>query len=97
MQLGGDDLLDGLERKRLDGVLQPRERTQRVGRQQVRSRGQQLPHFDERGTELLEIVREVLAGNGRGRDPGIEDEIGASVLQQQRRDVAVAAQVVQLE
>ena len=59
-----DHLLDFFERHRLNGVLQPRERFEIGGRQQIGARRQQLAELDERRPQRLEIARQVTGVGG---------------------------------
>jgi hypothetical protein len=101
------DSLDLRERKRLDLVLEPRERGE-IGRwQEVRARGQELAQLDEGWPQLLEVVgqalrlRRHLGGLGavvaeHRVEPGDAHEVRAAVLDQQPGDVLVALQVLRL-
>ncbi len=97
-QLVLDDALDVSERKRLDVVLQTRERLEVCRRQQISARRKQLAELDEGGTELFQIGGEgerfrrvALDLVGRGR-AGACDEVRVPVLRDEPREVAVPAE-----
>jgi hypothetical protein len=101
---GGDDLLRLHRRKRLDLVLQPRERLHVFGRDQVRAAREELPELDERRPQALEIGGELLrrpaaflrvgAPVCRGQVAAeVRDERPAPVLDEQPRDLGVPLEV----
>jgi len=103
-QLVLDRLADGLERERLECVLEAGERFEVRRREQVGARGQQLAELDEGGTHPLQVGGELvtlrvgLRGHGlvgqHGVEAGLAHQIGAAVLDQKPRKVAVATEAL---
>ena len=107
-QLGAHDLLDFFVGERGDMVLKARERLEVGQGQEVGAGGEELAQLHERGTELLEVLRQlrgVVYGSRRGLrlvgervvDGQRFRQVGTAVLEQQRRDLLVALQVLGLE
>ena len=102
-ELGADDLLDLLERERLDLVLEPGQRLDVRRREQVDAGGHQLAELHEGRAHRLEVVGEPGRGLGvallerlvgeDGVDPGGAHEIPPPVPGEEGRDLAVALQV----
>ena len=98
-----DDAFDVGERERLEIVLQPGQRVQ-IGRwQEVGPCGEELPQFDEGGSELFEVrcqFARILAIVSREQrlpferllQTGFADKIGTAVLIEDPCDVRVAFQ-----
>src|SRR6185436_15710966 len=102
-----DHALDVAERERLDVVLQAPQCFEVGRRQQIGARGEQLPEFDERRAEALEVGRqfvrlavvgfsERLVGN-RFVEPGALYQIGFAVLIKESADIFVTTQPVRME
>ena len=82
-----DHFLDVGERHRLDAVLQPRQRFEIGGGQEIGARRQHLSELDERRPERLEIAGQVL-GVGWARD-----RRRPPIFQEERADRGVTAQL----
>lgn len=102
--LGRDRCLDLLERDRLDIVLQPRQRAEVHGWQEVGAGRQELTELDERRPHRFELVCEPtrvvvrcgVVGRGIVRVEVVQT-IGATVLEQQCADLLVAGEVADFQ